>query len=320
VPYLSGMQFLFYDDVGTLRTAWQRGVLDAVSGLAPSDAIAIGATPGARIVRYAGSTLLAVDLNLRPANVEFLDPAVRRALLAAIDRDAIVADVLGGLGTRGDSLVPPSSDFFDPAANPPVAYAPVAARKALTAAGWKRSGASWIPKSAKTPITIQVLSPDPAANPIAFAVAEAVVAGWRAIGLDTKHVALPVAQSLGPRLRTGAYQAGVVPLAIGLDPDLYPLLASTQTRTGGANVSGLQDQGLDRLLAAARAPASDAQRSAAYSVLETRLSAGAFILPIAFRDEVVVLRDSVVGPVSRPIGTSGDRFWDVLTWRLADGR
>jgi peptide/nickel transport system substrate-binding protein len=320
VPYLNGMEFLFYDDVASLRAAWDQGVLDAASGLAPSGAAALGAEPGARIVRYPGSTLLAVDLNLRPARSDFRDPAVRRALLAAIDRDAIVADALGGLGMRADSLIPPSSPLFDPSASPPIASGPAVARAALTAAGWKRSATSWIPKGAKGPIRIEVLSPDSSANPVAFNVAAAVVADWRAIGFDARAVALPVTESLADRLRTGVYQAAVVPLVIGLDPDLYPLLASTQTRTGGANVSGLQDQALDRLLAAARAPGSDAVRRAAYAALQKRLSTGAFILPIAFRDEVIVFRDTVTGPVARPVGTSGDRFWDVLTWRLTVGQ
>ena len=320
VPYLSGMEFLYYDDVPSLQAAWDDGVLDAASGLPPADALALGAGAGARIVRYPGSTLLAVELNLRPARAEFRDPAVRRALLAAIDRDAIVAGVLGGLGRRADSLIPPSSDFFAAAASPPIASGAATARAALTAAGWKRSGTSWIPKSAKKPILIEVLSPDSSANPIAFAVAADVVAAWRAIGLDARAVALPVTVSLADRLRTGVYQAAVVPLVIGLDPDLYPLLASSQTRTGGANVSGLQDQALDRLLTTARAPTPAGGRQAAYAALQKALNAGTFMLPIAFRDEVVVLRDTVAGPVARPIVTSGDRFWDVLTWRLAVGR
>jgi peptide/nickel transport system substrate-binding protein len=320
VPYLSGLEFRYYDDVASLRAAWDDGLLDAASGLPPTDAMALGSLPGARIVRYPGSTLLAVELNLRPAHAEFRDPAVRRALLAAIDRDAIVANDLDGLGKRADSLIPPSSDFFDASASKPIASGAAKARAALIAAGWKRSGASWMPKGAKKPLLIQVLSPDSSANPIAFEVATDVVASWRAIGLDASVVALPVTLSLADRLRTGVFQAAVVPLVIGLDPDLYPLLASSQTRTGGANVSGLQDQALDKLLTAARGPTPNAGRPAAYSALQKVLSAGTFMLPIAFRDEVVVLRDTVTGPVARPIVTSGDRFWDVLTWRLAVGR
>jgi peptide/nickel transport system substrate-binding protein len=320
MPYLSGMEFLYYDDVASLRAAWDDGLLDAASGLPPTDAMALGSGPGARIVRYPGSTLLAVELNLRPAHAEFRDPAVRRALLAAIDRDAIVAEVLDGLGKRADSLIPPSSDFFDASASKPIASGAATARAALIAAGWKQSGTSWIPKGAKKPLLIEVLSPDSSANPIAFEIATDVVASWRAIGLDARAVAMPVTLSLADRLRTGVFQAAVLPLVIGLDPDLYPLLASSQTRTGGANVSGLQDQALDKLLTAARAPTPKAGRPAAYSALQKALNAGTFILPIAFRDEVVVLRGTVTGPVARPVATSGDRFWDVLTWRLAVGR
>ena len=32
----------------------------------------------------------------------------------------------------------------------------------------------------------------------------------------------------------------MVDVRIGLDPDLYPLLASSQTLTGGSNVMGVQ--------------------------------------------------------------------------------
>jgi peptide/nickel transport system substrate-binding protein len=314
------MEFLYYDDVASLRAAWDKGVLDAASGLPPADAVGLGGSPGARTVRYPGSTLLAVELNLRATHAEFRDPAVRRALLGAIDRDAIVAGVLDGLGTRADSLIPPSSELFDSSASPPIASGSDMAKAALVAAGWKRSGTSWIAKGSKKPLLIEVLSPDSSANPIAFEVATDVVASWRTIGLDARAVALPVTLSLADQLRTGVFQAAVVPLVIGLDPDLYPLLASSQTRTGGANVSGLQDQALDKLLTAARAPTTDAGRRVAYSTLEKALTAGTFVLPIAFRDEVVVLRDTVTGPVARPIVTSGDRFWDVLTWRLAAGR
>ena len=111
----------------------------------------------------------------------------------------------------------------------------------------------------------------------------------------------------------------IVPFAIGLDPDVYPLLAASQTRTGGSNIIGLQDPDLDKLLIAARTPVDAAARSAAYAALQKRLEDRMYILPLAFRDEYVVFRDTVLGPESRPVGSAGDRYWDVLTWRLADG-
>jgi ABC-type transport system substrate-binding protein len=111
----------------------------------------------------------------------------------------------------------------------------------------------------------------------------------------------------------------IVPLAIGLDPDLYPLLAASQARRGGSNIAGLQDPDLDKLLVAARTPVGAAARTAAYGALQKRLAERVYALPLAFRDEYVVFRDTVVGPAPRAVGGSGDRYWDVLTWRLADG-
>ena len=109
-------------------------------------------------------------------------------------------------------------------------------------------------------------------------------------------------------------------VTIGLDPDLYPLLASSQTRTGGSNIAGVQDPALDKLLTAARAPGTDEARKAAYSALEKRLGTGRYLLPLAFSDEAVVVRDTVEGPSARQVADPADRFWDVLTWRLAADR
>jgi peptide/nickel transport system substrate-binding protein len=319
VPYLSTIDLRYYDDVATLRADWIAGDLDAASGLPPADASDLAQTPGARLVRYPGTTLLAATLDLRARRHEFQDPTVRLGLLEAIDRDSIVRQVLDGLGARADSLIPPSSAMFDPAVSAPIPFDLVLARKRLVDAGWKESGGSWIPKGATEPLVIELLCPEQAANPVAYGVAVEIESAWQALGLAVRLLPLPAAELLGNRLGRGDFQVAVVPLAIGLDPDVYPLLAASQTRTGGSNVVGLQDPDLDKLLVAARTPVDVDARVAAYSELQKRLEQRNYILPVAFRDDVVVFRDTVLGPVSRAVGSSGDRYWDVLTWRLADG-
>jgi peptide/nickel transport system substrate-binding protein len=319
VPYLDNLELRYYDDVDRLRVDWDAGMLDAASGLPPGDAASFASRTDASLVRYPGTTLLAATLDLRPRRKDFQDAAVRRALLAAIDRDAIVTGTLAGLGVRADSLIPPSSAMFDAKASAEVAYDPTAAKKALGAAGWKQSGGSWIPKGAKDPLVIEVLCPESTANPIAYATASAVVDAWHGVGLAARLVPLPASELVGDRLARGRFQVAVVPLAIGLDPDLYPLLAASQTRAGGSNLSGLQDPDLDTLLVAARTPLDEAARATAYATLQARLAERSYILPLAFRDDYVVFRNTVDGPSPRPVGAPGDRYWDVLTWRLADG-
>ncbi len=321
LPYLDGIEFRFFSDTGALTSAWDLGQLDGVAGVSADVAAELAAEGGARVLRYPSTTLFEVLLNLRPSHTEFRDAAVRNALLQAIDRDAIVRDLLGGLATRADSLIPPTSWAFDPETSVPVVFDPEAAQAALLAAGWKLNDAgAWIVKGASKPLAIELLSPQADANPTAFAIAGAVAAAWRAIGLGVSHIALPGAEFVGERLQAGEYDAAVTGTTIGLDPDLYPILASTQATSSGSNFSGLQDPALDPLLVKARAPGTAEAREAAYVGLQARLAESSYILPVAFRDLIVVVRNTLTGPRLRPVGGPGDRFWDVLTWRLADGR
>ena len=83
---------------------------------------------------------------------------------------------------------------------------------------------------------------------------------------------------------------------------------------------GVQDTTLDALLRTARQPGSVEDRKSAYSALQKQLAKGRYLLPLAFADEVVVVRESVTGPAVRQVTDPSDRFWDVLTWRLAVDR
>ena len=320
MPYLSGIDFRFYDDPADLAADFEAGELDGASGLPPATAAALGKTSGARLLRYPGATLTAALLNLRPGHPEFSTPGVRGGLLAAIDREDLAKAAFAGLVAPADGLIPPSSPMFDAAASPAVAYSRGAAEKAFTAAKWAKGESRWRLPNAKKPLTIEVLSPTEASNPGLYAAAEIVVRDWTTIGIEARHVALPPAEFVSDRLSTGKFQVAVADLRIGLDPDLYPLLASSQTLTGGSNVMGVQSAGLDTLLEKARAPGSMSARVKAYSELQTALTANRFVLPLAFADEVVVYRNTLQGPAIRQVTDGSDRFWDVLTWRLAVDR
>jgi len=320
MPYLPGIEFRFYRDPARLAADYRDGTLDGASGAAPQVAAELGRLPGSRALRYPATILSAVVLNLRADHPEFRDARVRTALLAAIDRVGLIGRAYAGAASPANGPIPPGSPWFDGSADPPVRFDRKAARAALKAAGWTTKSGAWrLPKSTKA-LTLEVLSPDELANPALFAAAEGVVRDWSAIGLKAKHVALPPGEFVRERVGVGGFQVAVVDIAVGLDPDLYPLLASSQTVSGGSNVAGLQDPALDALLVAARSPGTTDQRRAAYRALQVRLAKGKYLLPLAFPDEVVVVRNTLEGPVVRPLADPSDRFWDVLTWRLAVDR
>ncbi|MEO8229051.1 MAG: ABC transporter substrate-binding protein [Chloroflexota bacterium] len=318
-PALPGIAMHFYPDAASLADAYRAGELDAAAGLPPDIAGALGALPGNHLLSYPRTTLTAIALNLRPGNGELRMPVVRHGLLAAIDRAKLIATVFGAAATRADSVIPPSSWAFDPKASRQVRFDLKRAAADLKAGGWKRLSGGWAAPGGKKPYVMELIAPDRKSNPTTMAVAEAVAADWKAFGLQTVVTGLPPAEFVEERLRKGTFQSAAIDVNIGLDPDLYPLFASTQATTAGSNISGIQDVALDRDLNRARAPGSEAARKAAYSKLQTRLVERTYILPIAFRNELVVVSNRLLGPVVRELGDPSDRYWDVLTWRLADG-
>jgi peptide/nickel transport system substrate-binding protein len=317
---LPGIEFHFFDDAVTLAHAYETGEIDAVAGLPPDEATRLGSLPDSHLIKYPTTTLTAVFFNLRVSHPVFRDARVRKGLLHAIDRTKIVSAAYSDAAARADSLVPPTSWAFDQASSTIMKFDRPGARRLLRNAGWKWSNGSWKTPRGKKPITFELVGPDADTNQATYAAVASIVKDWRALGLRVKQVGASPSELVGERIQTGNFEAVVVDINVGLDPDLYPILASTQTRSGGLNIAGLQSPSLDKLLVAARKPGSRGARTAAYKALEKALSAAQYVLPIAFRDEVVVVRNAVSGPMIRPISDGSERFWDVLTWRLAIGR
>jgi peptide/nickel transport system substrate-binding protein len=310
----------FFATPEAASAAFEAGHLDAVDGLPPAAATALAALPGVHVVPDQLTTVSSIVLNLRPGQAELRDVRVRRALLAAIDRQSLVSDVLAGFGSLADGLIPSSSGVAVPTANPDQPYSRGAAVKLLESAGWTRVNERWRAPKAKRAFHLDLVSPDAASSPTLATFAERIAEGWQALGIDAKAVPMPPASLVGQRLQAGNFQAALVDLAVGHDPDLYPLFASSQVLGGGTNLSGIQDPALDRLLISAREAVDDAARRKAYGALEAYLSTNQIVLPLAVQDDPLVVGPRLIGPAPRTLADASERFGDVLSWRLANGR
>jgi ABC-type transport system substrate-binding protein len=236
----------------------------------------------------------------------------------SIDRDAIVRDTLGGMGSRADSLVPPTSAVFDREAAAEVPFSRPEAVKLLRSQGWRRTDGVWDRPGVPGAVSVELVTVDEATNPTAYAVAERVAAYLETLGLKVQLQPLPVENLVADKLVPGSFDAAVVDLTMGPDPDIEPLLASSQAVDGGSNISGYQSAALDKLLAEARLPGTDEEHRARMAALEAGLARELPILPLVYADYVYVVRDSVAGPQPREITEASERFWDVLTWRVAE--
>jgi peptide/nickel transport system substrate-binding protein len=318
-PGLDRYRFLVYESADAAARAFRSGEIDALGGMGVATVRQLAGLSGVRGVRYPRTILTAVVLNLHFEMRAYRDARVRRALLAAIDRQAIVDELLGDRGTVAQTPISPASFAYARGAAGSVPYQPGEAKRLLKAAGWKVTAKTITRPGTDRTSRIELLTVDRETNRLAFAVAQRVARDWRAIGLRVKVTGLSREQLVSDRLVPGRFAAAVLDVNLGLDPDLYPLLASSQAVTGGTNVSGYQSADMDALLAAARRYADAPTRRKHFIALQKELAKELPILPIFFGDYVYLMRDSLQGPAPREIATPSDRFWDVLTWRTADG-
>jgi peptide/nickel transport system substrate-binding protein len=235
----------------------------------------------------------------------------------SIDRDAIVSAILDGAGIVAETPISPASPFRDASSAPAVAHDPETAAGLLKAAGWTRGTAGWRQPKDKAVATFTVDTLDTATNPTLNAVATRVVADWTAFGLQPTLQGYGAAQLVEGRLLVDEFEVAVIEINLGLDPDLFPLLASSQAVQGGTNVAGYQSTKLDALLAAARDQADPETRRTRFAALEARLAEELPFLTLHFGQRVELLRERVQGPSAREISASSERFWDVLAWHLA---
>lgn len=308
----------FYDTDAAASAAFTAGEIDGVAGLAPGMASSLASGPGVTLVDYPTTTLAAILLNLRTTHPEFRDPDARAGLLGALDRSAIALTALGGAARPADTLVPPESWAFDGEAVVPIPFDRTAAAKAMRKAGWSKTGGKWFAPKAKAAYKLELLTVPAEVNPRLASIADAVKTAWTSFGLSVTVTEL-TGSELAAKLKSGAFDAALLDISTGLEPDLYPLLDSSQVRANGSNRSGYQNPALDQLLEAARTPGTPEQRQAAWSKLLAELSDTVPVLPIVWASEQMVVR-GLSGETPRLIVDTGDRFWDVLAWRLAASR
>jgi ABC-type transport system substrate-binding protein len=316
---VSQVELVFYSDAASATADFRAGKLDAVGGLSPEQTDAALTTVGARLMGYSWASLLSVVVNQRSDHPELRDASTRTGLLAAIDRNLIVTKVLEGRGGLADVPIPSWSPFYDASSVDPTPYGFLDARGYLLTAGWLSSTAGWTAPKGTTLYTLELLTPDEASSPVIYRTAVQVAAAWQGIGMAVQLEAVPIATYLD-RLDKGEFATAVVDFEVGLDPDLEPMLLSSQVGSGGSNVAGLRDPTLDQMLMAARKAVDPVARQNAIASIEKYLSTTLPILPLAFRDYDLVVSNRVWDVQSNQIADPSGRFWDVIDWRLASGR
>lgn len=202
-PRVKRITFRFYPDPTTRVLALQSGEVDLVADTPPESAAQLEAEGQFRVITSPVGAYQALYVNIHGVKPYDLgaDPAVREALAAAINKEAIVAGVWQGYADPSTTMIPPA--ILGPAAAniQPVAADPARAAEILDAAGWA-SGANGVREKDGRPLKLTMIVGYPSAEDHR-SMPEFVQAQLRDVGIEVEIVQTPDTATYETRLAAG---------------------------------------------------------------------------------------------------------------------
>ncbi|MFN3347091.1 MAG: ABC transporter substrate-binding protein, partial [Candidatus Bipolaricaulaceae bacterium] len=253
-PYVDAVVFKVVPSDATRLVLLETGQVHAIMRVPPMDAPRIAAMPGLEVVTVPSVRTIYIGFNHQKA--PWTDVRVRQAINYAVDKEAIVKEILGGAG--GVSTAPIMPLIFGYSEQKPYAYDPEKARKLLDEAG--------IPRGFKC-----TLYHPTGRYMMDAAIAEAVQAYLREVGIEAELITMEWAAYLA-FLRKPVQEATFDMYLLGwgcvtLDADygLFALFHSGEWAPKDNNFSFYSNPAVDSLLEQGRVTADPEARKGIYA-------------------------------------------------------
>ena len=315
-PYLDHLIFRTYpvsDPQMAIRAVLQ-GAADLVGGLEPQEVLALQGRTDVNVqnVKTFTNTFVSFNADSSTSKLLFGDVKVRLALTQAIDRQRVLAEVVVGRGDPDLSPIPTGDWAYSASAAAGHPYDSTAAAKALDAAGWVLTpGGSKLRSKSGQSFKFELVAASRFPN---REIADAVARQLLEIGIEADVKSVSAADLVQKYLIGHNYQAALVRIDVGSDPDLNALWHSGAP-AGTLNFAysrgwGLIDKDLEDGIAAVDQPA----RLAAYLDFQSQIAdeAPAIFLYSPHYDYAISQR--VHGVRMNSVIEPEDRFQYVTRW------
>lgn len=312
-PQIDHLGFRFYPDEATLLEAFQVGEIEAINSVSPVMLPAVMDVPGARLFSAVAPRYTSLLFNLSDSG----SPAtrsveVRRALAYALDRDALVDEVLNGQGVPLTGPYLPSSWAYSPGLLTPYASEPLSATVGLENAGWVLPEGAPLRQREGTPLTLRFLVWD---TPTNRAMAEAITRQWTAVGAAPQLSFFTDWREFHRELAARNFDVALVDVAPPHDPDLYDFW-SQEAVVRGQNYAGWNRRRASEALESARQVWSTAERKPFYETFLRLYDEDLPELTLFQHVYTYALSDAVHGAEIGRIDQARDRYATLPGWFL----
>lgn len=310
-PLISALEFRFYESADALTGALRTGEIDgALFGPTASqpDLEVLGDDERFRLHDLTGTSFIQIYLDTRAP--QFTEDVVREALFRSINRESLLLAATGGRGIPADVGIPKASWAYTPVEMP--AFDPGHAARMLEIAGWSRArDGIRVKGDVRLAFTIKTSN-----DPQRVRIAEEAASQIRALGADVTVLPLDASSFIEEHLLARDFEAALVEVDPGPDPDQYPFWHSTQIAPPGRNLSGFSDTRLDDALERARQTTDFERRRDLYALYGGIIVAAMPVLPLHSPVQTYVQHARVQGFEPSLLFTNASRFAGVGDWYI----
>ena len=315
-PHIERLVFKYIPDLTVLYTQFKSGDVDLVGQpyITPDHYGEAKTLPNRVVTLVPRTSFESFYLNLeRP---QFRELAVREALYAAIDKEAIIQGLYYGVPTPTETFMPRQSFFFN--ANLPLHQFDVnRAGKILDQAGWAK-GADGI--RAKNGVRLSFTNSTTSGDPLREQVQQFLQQTFAQLGVEMKISNLPAAVMWGEFWTQSQFDSVIVGSSylIGADPDVTNRLHSRSIAVKGgrgSNNAQYTNPEVDALLDKGARTFDPEARRAIYSRVQELVRRDLPFLPLYQSNAVEGLKKGINGFV--PNGNTRTESWNALAWYWA---
>lgn len=313
-PYISNLQFSFYFDEGSLLQAYNDKQVFGMSYITPANLADVKSKRSSNILSINIPRYFAVFFNQQKSKV-LANREVRKALSLAIDRQAIIRQVLSGEGKEIFSPISPGTFGYTDDVKK-LGFDAGKANETLDNDGWKK-GDDGFRKKDNTSLEFSLVTTD---WPDLAETADMLKQQWEAIGAKVNVESLPVADIQQNYVRPREYDALLFGQVLGVDPDPYAFWHSSQTRDPGLNLALYSNQNVDKVLEKIRQETDEGKRADLLKQFQQTVTDDVPALFLYSPNYLYIVNKKVEGINIYSMVTPDKRFSDVENWYVKTKR
>lgn len=312
-PYIDRLELYFYPDAEAVMDARERGEIMGMGRVLPRHIASVQQDPDLTLYSAPLSGYNVVYLNLDRAI--FQDRLVRQAMMWALDRQALVDEILQGQGMVIDSPILPQSWAYNEGV-PAYTQDLRKARTLLEQAGWFDDDGDGVRERGDLKLEFRLATNVDDASRVAMV--DMISAQFAEVGIRAIPEYVEWEDLVGQQLRLRRFDAVLSGWqSLPADPDPYPYWHSSQVNEDGVNFANYISSEADALIAQARRTGDMDQRWSLYQRFQELFAEDVPSLLLYQPVYTFAVDDGVYGVQIAPMFSSGERFATLPQWHLS---